>query len=235
MSRRTQGLLVFLIGAVGVRLVLQGNHLNYLKDRMTAPLLITSIVLVVLGVTTLLSAGFGSDPGVDGDDHGHGRLVAWLLTAPIVVVALIAPAPLGSDAVDTTVGSAPTQGRTPQPPLESADSGPVELELNDYVNRALYDSNDSLDGVPVRLVGFVSPDDSGRFDALLTRFALSCCAADGYPIQVGLGGLAETPAADTWIEVVGVTDATGADDERAIPSLEVTSVSMVDAPANPYL
>ncbi|MEM8926248.1 MAG: hypothetical protein AAGD35_22310, partial [Actinomycetota bacterium] len=35
---------------------------------------------------------------------------------------------------------------------------------------------------------------------LLTRFLVSCCAADGIPLQVALTGVDQTFADDTWVQ-----------------------------------
>jgi uncharacterized membrane protein YcgQ (UPF0703/DUF1980 family) len=67
---------------------------------------------------------------------------------------------------------------------------------------------------------------------------LTCCAADGRPVKVGLSGvLPRGLVADTWIEVTGRydprTDKDRTNDET-IPYLAVESVRLVTQPAQPY-
>jgi uncharacterized membrane protein YcgQ (UPF0703/DUF1980 family) len=67
---------------------------------------------------------------------------------------------------------------------------------------------------------------------------LSCCAADGRPIKLGLSGKAPIDApADTWVELVGVyspqrgkDSVNGAD----MSYLEVKSWQEVPEPKQPY-
>lgn len=239
MNRRLQGMLVLLTGIVGLRLVATGQHLDYLRGRMTIPLLATGVLLVVLGTATMVADpgdndSDGHDHG-DGHNHSHGRLIAWLLALPILVVLVIAPAPLGADAVDTSVARAPTPAATAFEPLPEAIDGAVELDLGAFVTRALFDSEASLIDEPVRLIGFVADDDEGEFDFRLTRFTVSCCAADGYPIQVGVLDAPSVPAEDTWLEIIGVLDADLSDVNARLPVLRVTSMETIDAPAKPYI
>jgi uncharacterized membrane protein YcgQ (UPF0703/DUF1980 family) len=67
---------------------------------------------------------------------------------------------------------------------------------------------------------------------------LSCCAADGRPIKLGMDGDPPTGlAADTWVEVVGrYTDRTGKDPVNGedIPYLRVESWRQVDPPKQQY-
>jgi uncharacterized repeat protein (TIGR03943 family) len=88
--------------------------------------------------------------------------------------------------------------------------------------------------VRVRLVGFVVPDPQPQ-GFLLTRFAISCCAADAIPMQVAVlaaqGGI---PPPDTWVEVEGTWQPPVSGDTRLPPILRPTSVLRIDPPADPY-
>lgn len=115
MSRRTQGFLLMLTGLVAFRLVITGTYDAYVRPGMRIPLLATSAFLVVLGVGTAFAEAWradrdhrGSEPGsgtadrdhdATGEDHHeHRPWVGWLLAAPLAVLVLVAPAPLGADA-----------------------------------------------------------------------------------------------------------------------------------------
>jgi uncharacterized membrane protein YcgQ (UPF0703/DUF1980 family) len=73
---------------------------------------------------------------------------------------------------------------------------------------------------------------------MLARMVLSCCAADGRPIKVGLTGDApNTVPADTWVRLVGVySDRTASDpiNQAAVPYLEVRSWEQIEPPKQQY-
>ena len=121
-------------------------------------------------------------------------------------------------------------------PAPAAPGDPVVLSLKEFVGRAVYDRGRSLQGTPVRLVGFVTPDTRGG-GFLLTRFIVTCCAADARPLRVAVRGLEPPgPAADTWLEVTGTWHAEprAAEDQRP-PVLDATDVRTIPAPTSPYL
>ena len=73
---------------------------------------------------------------------------------------------------------------------------------------------------------------------MLARIVVSCCAADGRPIKVGLSGNIPTGVtANTWIQVVGTyTPTTGKDpiNGAVVPYLQVTSWQEIAVPEQPY-
>ena len=106
----------------------------------------------------------------------------------------------------------------------------------DYATRAIWDKGTSMRGRTIRLTGFLSPRPAGGF--YLTRILLSCCAADGRPIKVGLDG--ELPPglkADDWIQAEGHYIARQDHNkatQETIVFLGVTDARPVKAPAEPY-
>jgi uncharacterized repeat protein (TIGR03943 family) len=100
----------------------------------------------------------------------------------------------------------------------------------------VFDSGKSLTGRNLSLIGFVTPGPDGQL--MLARIVLTCCAADGRPIKVGLTGQAPTGLApDTWITVTGVYTARVTKDpvnKADVPYLEVHSWQQTTAPEQPY-
>src|SRR5690606_1554073 len=124
-------------------------------------------------------------------------------------------------------------GDSDYPPLPE---GTVELSLIDYASRALFDEGRSLTGRDLKLTGFITTAPDGA--PMLARIVLSCCAADGRPIKLGLTGRApiDVPA-DTWVEVTGVhTGQRGKDpvNNVDVAYLEVKSWQEVPQPKQPY-
>ena len=172
----------------------------------------------------------------DGHDHAHHEpRVGWLLILPVLGLLLVAPPALGSYAAGQagTVLTA-ENAASDYPSLPAGD--PVDVGMLDYASRAVFDEGRSLTGRTVRLTGFITPGSDGR--PMLARIILSCCAADGRPIKVGLTG--DTPAtvpADNWVQVTGVyTAQTGKDpvNDAVVPFLEVRSWQQIAAPKQQY-
>lgn len=127
--------------------------------------------------------------------HGSGRS-HWLLLIPAVALLLIAPPALGASAAVASSpvqvvprdspAAAPKQWPFPPLPTDPAPNAPVV----DLVNRALLDSNHSLDGREVTISGFViCPKDLEQrhpdtTEADLARVVITCCVADARYVRV---------------------------------------------------
>ncbi|MER7457965.1 TIGR03943 family protein [Micromonospora sp. NPDC126480] len=263
MNRQAQACVMLLLGGAVLRASLTDLHLRYVKEGLRPFLIAASLLLIITGAMTLwyelrpaaapdaanereaatpvVSPDSGESPRTatahGHDDHGHdhhGPRVAWLLLLPVLGLLLVAPPALGSYAAGQA-GTALTADRDYEyPPLPAGD--PVRTSVLDYAARALFDQGRSLDDRRVQLTGFVisGPD----AEPILARMIMSCCAADGRPVKVGMTGSAPAGlAADTWIEVTGrYTDRRGRDpvNDEEIPYLQVESWRQVQPPTNPY-
>ena len=112
------------------------------------------------------------------------------------------------------------------------------MRVYEFIDRAIWDDSGSLDGVPVRLEGLVVNDPSVPDGFILTRFLVSCCAADGIPLQVTLHGT-PTLADDTWViaDVIWRPPDTPYREQEGewvveADAIEITVVE--DAPNDPY-
>ncbi len=240
---------VTVLGALLLKLVLTGRFVDYVRPRMGPMLLGAAAVLLCAAAAAFVrliagSGRSGSAHASDGEDAYHvaGR-AGLFLAIPLVLIAVVPPAPLGAFAA----GLGANAGRAPPrssffPALPRADGGAVTLSMSDFVSRAIYDPDASLRGVTVRLIGFAAPDRAhgtdGAFD--LVRFAMTCCAADAIALRVRiLGARGPTPAANAWIEVLGTwrlapARPPGAFDPTVLPELDVTSMRSIPQPADPY-
>jgi uncharacterized repeat protein (TIGR03943 family) len=189
------------IGFVAGRLVLTGAYLNYLKPGMKVWLLVSSGLLLLVGLALLGRAFFS--PSHSSHDHPMTR-ASWLLLAPALALVVMPTDPLGSFAVDrrdirqADVDTTPTFDALPEPV-----DGAFELSMREFNDRASLDRKRSLENKRVRLTGFVAPAASGS-DAsfVLSRFVILCCAADAYPVEVEIYG-ADAPPVDSWVVVEG--------------------------------
>ena len=231
MSRLTQGVLLLLFGGALLRASFTDLYLRYVKEGLRPFLIATGVLLVAAAVMTIWYAFRSSSD----DEHDHAPGVGWLLILPVLGLLLVAPPALGSYAANQagSVAAAPV-GDSAYPPLPAGD--PAELSILDYASRALFDSGKSLSGRDLRLTGFITTAPDGS--PMLARIVLSCCAADGRPIKLGLSGRApiDVPA-DTWVEVVGVhTSRTTKDpvNNVDVAFLEVKTWKEVPQPKQPY-
>jgi uncharacterized repeat protein (TIGR03943 family) len=264
-NRQAQAVVMLLLGGAVVRASVTDLSLRYVKSGLRPLLVVAGLLLVATAVMTLwyevrgrlraplatssapsTSAPSASAPALpatgteheDGDDDGHGHTeprIGWLLTLPVVGLLLISPPALGSFSAGQA-GSilAGRTGASDYPPLPAGN--PVRLTVLDYGSRAVYDTGKTLTGRTVQLTGFVTPGPDGQL--MLARIVLSCCAADGRPIKVGLSGNAPTGiSANTWVTLVGRYDPRVEKDpvnDAAVPYLQVTSWQETAQPEQPY-
>jgi uncharacterized repeat protein (TIGR03943 family) len=225
--RETQHVLLVLLGGALLRIAADDTHLRYVKPSHRGLLIAAGAVIVVLAAVALVRDLRGHGPA---DDHDHGGShVPWLLLAPVLVIALVAPPALGADSVARAgVRNAVVRDGDVFPPLP-ADP---ELTVAEFVQRAAWDTSGSLDGREVTLTGFTVRRGAA---AELARLTIACCAADARPNRVRLVGDLGDPPPDTWLRVRGTvqpgsaTAATG-----YVPALTVTASEIVTAPPDPY-
>lgn len=241
MNRQAQAVVLLLLGGAVVRASLTDLYLRYVKEGLRPFLVAAGLLLVVAAVMTLwyeLRPALRRAGLDDAADHGHGHhepRIGWLLILPALGLLLVAPPALGSYAAGQA-GTALSARQQPSdyPPLPDGD--PAQVGVLDYASRALFDRGASLGGRRVRLTGFVTTGPDGR--PLLARMVLSCCAADGRPVKLGLTGAAPDGLADdTWIEVTGrYSDRIARDpvNDAEIPYLDVESWRQVPTPKRPY-
>jgi uncharacterized repeat protein (TIGR03943 family) len=247
-DRRSQAAIAFIVGTMALYLGRSDAALAYVKVGLQ-PLLVGSGVLL-LGLALAAVVGHGSD------EHGHpphGPRVAWLLALPPLALVLIAPPALGAFAASRqpirpppvihprpTGSSGPaaaTSGDSFPPLIPPGDGTAVPMALGEYLARD-YEEPYTLAGVRIRLVGFVTPEHGGRDGYLLTRFAISCCAADATALRVAIRGDPVVRAPDTWLEVEGHWQQHTSDHSNQPASdtavLLAESVRTIKQPSKPY-
>ena len=232
MNKQAEAVILLLFGGAVLKASLSDLYLRYVKEGLRPFLIGAGLLLVAAAVLTLWYDLRGK---ADAQGHHHEPKVGWLLLLPVLGLLLVAPPALGSDAAGQagTVLTAPA-GESDYPALPAGD--PVDLGLLDYASRAVFDDGRSLTGRTVRLTGFVAPGPDRR--PMLARMVMSCCAADGRPIKVGLSGdVPAAVAADTWIQAVGTwTERTEQDpvNKAQVPYLQVQSWQEIPAPKQQY-
>ncbi len=259
MNRQAQAVIMLLFGGAILKASVTDMYLRYVKEGLRPFLIVAGLLLVAAAVMTLWHdlrspAGAPSEPDghatQDGHDDGHGHVqghddghghahheprVGWLLILPVLGLLLVSPPALGSYAAGQA-GSvlAAENADSDYPPLPPGDPAPVTVL--DYASRAAFDQGRSLTGRNLQLTGFVTLGADGK--PMLARIILSCCAADGRPIKVGLiGNTPNTVPSDTWVQVIGTyTPQVGKDpvNDAVVPYLDVRSWQQITPPKQQY-
>lgn len=215
MTPATQGVVLGVFGALLLRLGLTDDHLFFVNAWMRWPLVVTGGVMVALALHQLRDTG-----------HGHTPRSAWLLVLPVLVVLLVAPAPLGAWVAERRANQLPAQPSSHFPPLPPGEV--VPMKVIDFVVRAQLDTGRTLENRPVRMTGFVSRQGDSWY---VTRVAINCCAADASAYRVEVAGH-PAPPRDSWVEVTGTWLPDAGSDET--PAVQAAAVAQVDQPRSVY-
>lgn len=127
-----------------------------------------------------------------------GPNIGWLLALPLLVLMSVAPTALGAEAADRVDAYIPTEATNRFSALEPT-SEPLEMRVIEFLDRAAWDTERSLEDTVVRLEGLVVNDPAVPDGFKLTRFMVSCCAADGIPLQVTVRNTGTPLENDTWV------------------------------------
>lgn len=230
MRREVQNLLLVLVGGVLLRLSISGAYTSYVKPGLGPYLTAAGGMLAVLGVWSFLRDERRTPEPSLTEAHEHrATRTAWLLLVPAFTIFLIAPPPLGADAADRGTVSVPQPAAASLPTLKG---DPAELDVIEFVVRAVWDDKATLKGHRVRMTGFVTEDPAGGW--YLTRMEISCCAADAQPFKIQAVDAPPFPP-NTWVQIVGVwIPGGGTHRGDAIPRVRVDSAVQVRQPADPY-
>jgi uncharacterized repeat protein (TIGR03943 family) len=241
-NKQAQGVVLLLLGGAVLKASVTDMYLRYVKEGLQPFLIGAGVVLVAAAVMTLIY-DFRADRGTadqddDGHDHGgtphHEPRVGWLLILPVLGLLLVAPPALGSFAAGQAGTALASQEVSDYAALPEGD--PAVISVLDYASRAVFDEGRSLGERRVQVTGFIAAGAGG--EPILARMILSCCAADGRPIKIGMAGNAPVGLpADTWVEVTGrYTDRTGTDavNGERIPFIDVETWVEVPPPRNQY-
>ena len=159
--------------------------------------------IVALGGAALAQAGALRRPAGRRLSAGEAVGLGVLLVPLLAVAAVPAPA-LGSLAASKKATGAIALGSLAAPATEPGR----EISFIDihYASRSQEYANAAgiSEVTEVRLLGFVTtPEDAPQGTFEITRFYVSCCAADGVPYSATVVDAAQDPPRDTWVEVTG--------------------------------
>lgn len=234
MNRAGRASVMVCLGVVVTYLLWSGEMGWFVQRRMRYPLIGAAIALLVLGVYEFLEGGDRERENPDLARRAVGPGVGWMLVLPVFVLASVAPSSLGAAAADRVENFVPTQVTVDFEPLD-VSNGPAQMRVFDFLDRAIWDADESLDGVTVQLEGLVVNDPTIADGFKLTRFMVSCCAADGVPLQVDVHHPGLALPDDTWVVAdlvwrVPLTPYAAAD---GIPVIEADAIDVRIVPTPP--
>jgi len=189
------------LGLVMARLLWTGSFGWFIQQRMMIPLLLATIALLLLGLYEGFTGSREEHDDPESIRRSRAPKVGWMMILPLLVLVSVAPTGLGAAAADRVEAFTPAEPEEDTSRFEALDTSnqPVPMRVVDYVNRAIWDDEKSIDGVTVRLEGLVVNDPDYPDGFLLTRFLVSCCAADGIPVQVAVRDVGQVYENDTWV------------------------------------
>jgi uncharacterized repeat protein (TIGR03943 family) len=258
--RNAGAAILVVAGGVVLQLTLFGEFQNYVKAGHRPWLLAVGAGMVLLGIAGLVhevhnpgaaKAATGSRAVVRthgpfrtevrvGDDaqhsdeaHDHTQVpgVAWLLCVPVFLVLLVPPPALGAFTASRSGATVPQPSAAHFDALPPGD--PVELQVHDYAERAVWDRGRTLTGRTVVLTGFVTPKQEGAW--YLTRVRIACCAADSKSYLIEVLDTSRDYPANTWLHVTGrFAPSTTSDPHLATARLDVVNVLPTEQPEAPY-
>jgi uncharacterized repeat protein (TIGR03943 family) len=236
-SRETENTVLLLVGFSVVIITVSGAFTRYVKPGLLPWLAASAVLLIALALLAIIGdiRRGGPRPSDHSEAHSHGSGMVWLLVVPILVLIFVTPPALRPSAAAPSVTAVSNDVLNRAfPPLPPGNA--PEVSLPEVLMREAQDTTGSLTNRSITVTGFVLNEAQG---VDLGRIVIICCAADAQLARIHLRGPAAAHAAglpdNTWLRVEGqVTPAPRQPNSVAIPTLQATAVTRIDAPANPY-
>lgn len=165
------------------------------------------------------------------------RLSSGLLLAAAIIGLVITPKPFASDAaMHRGVGDQLGAIRTVQQSFR-ASNRPEERSLIEWIRTLnVYPEPDAYTGQKVKVTGFaVHPPDLPDQYMLISRFVITCCAADVYPVSlpVKLNQNRSNYPVDRWFDISGTMVTENLNGRRQL-TIQPTTITAIAEPKNPY-
>ncbi|NJR50482.1 MAG: TIGR03943 family protein [Leptolyngbyaceae cyanobacterium CSU_1_3] len=161
-----------------------------------------------------------------------------LLLGGAIAGLLVTPRAFASQtAIDRGVNDAITLTRV-KPQVFSASSRSEDKTLIDWIRTLqVYPEPDAYAGQKAKVQGFVVyPSGLPEQYFLLTRFVITCCAADVYPVSLPVKlttGDRKAYKPDSWLEVQGQMVTETFEGRRQL-TIQAASLTPIPQPKNPY-
>lgn len=213
-------------------LIISGNLVYYINQRFAWLVVVGALVFVLLALVNIYSGLRAAGEG----PHQHFQ-IGWdilLIVALPLLLALIVPSrSLGIEAVNGGISLSPV-GVASQSAFQRS---PLDRNILDWLREFERASSPAaFDGTPADIIGFVYREPGFAEDSfMLSRFTMSCCVADAFPIGMPVSAPAAADfAAGVWLRARGQLRAADFDAEF-MPVLFADSLEPIPEPRQPYL
>lgn len=243
MFRSYQGLLLFGLCIFFVLKAINGQLTWYINARFIPLTIFGMIFLGILAQAVFTEIRRSRKHEEEHPEHHHehdhapSTVNLWFMLIPLLIGLLIPARPLDSSAFST-------KGFNTSAPLISSDSSAQIFETESQERNILqwlklFNYQDDITefvGQEASVVGFVYFDDRlGADQFFVSRFVVSCCAADGFAIAMPVRWeKAPELQQDAWVVVRGTIESVDIDGVRT-PMIVAEAVEATDIPAQPYL
>jgi uncharacterized repeat protein (TIGR03943 family) len=208
---------------------------------------LAAIVLLLLAALILFRS-FRLPPASRGDagnstNAGHASILspsissALLLGVAILGLIYTPQAFASQTAIQRGISDTLTLTRA-QPQRFVRPDAPEERTIIDWIRLVnVYPEPDAYAEEPVKVSGFViHPEGWPANYVMLSRFVLTCCAADAYPVGLPVklaSGSRDDYPVDSWLEVSGTMSADTLTGRRQL-TIAPTQLARIKEPKNPY-
>lgn len=165
------------------------------------------------------------------------QLSSLILLGVAVLGLIYTPQVFASDtAIQRGVSESLTMTRS-QPQRFVRQTASEDRTVIDWIRTLnVYPEPDAYTGQSVKVSGFViHPEAWPEEYLMLSRFVLTCCAADAYPVglPVQLAVSRQAYAPDSWLDIEGKMVTATIDGQRQL-TIEPTQIETIPEPRNPY-
>jgi uncharacterized repeat protein (TIGR03943 family) len=221
--------------------IYSGTLLFYISERFAWLTLFAAIGFIIVGASYRYRASSNQAHDHDHAGHQHSNL-SWggllLIMLPVILGLIVPPQPLGAAAMSSRefgLGAVTSANAPKNSQIISRPAGDKNV-LDWLIDFRLANNPAAFTDQEAKVVGFVYRDE--RFEAgsfMVSRFVLSCCAADAAPLGLVVHWPESTAlATDAWVEVKGHFEP-GEFDGEPMPFLIANSVTPTEMPSQPYL
>ena len=242
-------LAVIIWGILLLKYAITGEYRLLIHPNYFYLMVITSILLLIIGIAKVKQLITNSVNNIDNEQHltifppgvGSSLLLLAALAGLFIPPTVLASQTALQRGVTETLP--PTRDR---PQSFVNQTKPEERSLIDWIRTLnAYPEPDAYTGQTAKITGFVIhvPELPDNY-LLLSRFILTCCAVDAYPvfIPVELPQNSQRYSADTWLEIKGkmitntlkIRDRSDTPQEKRRLVLKAEKIETIPTPKNPY-
>jgi len=230
------------LGLLLLKYAVTGELRLLINPNYTSLVWVSGILLIVVGGNKISELFFRPKKMVLSADIQHLAIISpiwssFFLLLTIVLGFLIPPQVLTSQtALSRGISDSALLTRS-QPELFRTFSKPENRSLVDWVRTLnAYPEPDAYRGQLAKISGFVihSPKLPGNY-ILLSRFVITCCAVDAYPvgIPVRLSANNKIYPDNTWLEISGLMEPDMLDKHSQLVLFPKT-IKIIPTPSDPY-